>query len=77
MFAKKMLSLEEIECQTILALPARELMTLNTFTNGADAGADNSCSATSGGVGAILNIAATVGCVQSAVANSFAGQSVS
>jgi hypothetical protein len=75
---KKTLSLEEIEGQTALELPARELMTVNTFTNFASSRASNnsSSSAGNGSLLAILNIAATVLCVQSADANSDAFQNV-
>ncbi len=75
---KKTLSLEEIEGQTALELPARELMTVNTFTNFATSRASNNCSSSAGNGSllAILNIAATVLCVQSADANSDAFQNV-
>ena len=73
---KKMLCLEEIESQTVLELPARELMTVNDFNNIAASSASNSCSASSGGgLVSVLDIAAAV-CIQEAVASSTATQSV-
>jgi hypothetical protein len=74
---KKTLSVEEIESQTALELPARELMTVNNFTNFATSDASNTCSASSGnGLVSVLDIAAAV-CIQNAVANSYADQAVS
>ncbi|MBV9688573.1 MAG: hypothetical protein JO202_02565 [Ktedonobacteraceae bacterium] len=77
MFAKKMVSLEDIESQTALELPARELMTVNNFTNFATSDASNTCSASAGnGLVSVLDIAAAV-CIQNAVAGASAGQTVS
>ncbi|MBV9688574.1 MAG: hypothetical protein JO202_02570 [Ktedonobacteraceae bacterium] len=72
---KKMLCLEEIESQTVLELPARELMTVNSFTNGSAASAGNSCTAFAGGPGSILDIGACVG-IQNAVDTTSAYQTV-
>ena len=77
MFAKKTLSVEEIESQMALELPARELMTVNDFNNIAASSASNSCSASSGGsLVSVLDIAAAV-CIQEAVASSTATQTIS
>jgi hypothetical protein len=74
---KKTLSVEEIESQTALELPARELMTMNTFTNFAASSASNDCRASAGGgLVSLLDIAAAI-CIQNAQASSVAAQSVS
>ncbi|MBV9021688.1 MAG: hypothetical protein JOZ71_13355 [Ktedonobacteraceae bacterium] len=75
---KKTLSVEEIESQMALELPARELMTMNDFNNIAASSASNRCSAGAGNdsLVAALNIAAAV-CIQEAVASSTATQTIS
>ena len=74
---KKLLSLDEIASQAVLELPARELMTMNDFTNGAFASAANGCAASATAPGAsVLDIGACVG-IQASIDSSSATQTVS
>ncbi|MBV8696015.1 MAG: hypothetical protein JO125_04180 [Chloroflexi bacterium] len=74
---KKLLSLDEIASQAVLELPARELMTVHDFTNGAFASAANACAASATAPGAtVLDIGACVG-IQAAVDTTSATQTIS